>query len=482
MNTPGGSTPFVAPGDVLAGKYRVERVLGQGGMGVVVAAHHLQLDTKVAIKLLLPEMLEHPESLSRFEREARAAVRISSEHVARVLDVGALPSGTPFIVMEFLEGTDLHALVRSQGPLPIEQAVEFVLMACIAVAEAHGLGIVHRDLKPANLFCVRRPDGQLSVKVLDFGISKQVDGIGASLSVTKTTAVMGSPLYMSPEQMRSAKSADARSDIWALGVILYELLSGHVPFLGETATEVAVKVSMEPPPSLRGHRPEVPEGLEAVVLKCLEKEGRRRYDNVAELAVALSPFAPERARSSIERITGTIQAAGLSDRPPKMPDAALASSVVRTGGSVPAVGNTTAAIARGRRSAIVASLALTVLVGAIGVGVLVVKVAHRRRLTAAGTAEQPRPPAPLASLTTSGSTEPIVADLTPAATAAADAGTAPGASSSRPHWAPQPPPVAPGPAPSKSAHPPSSAPGSGCDPPYWFDQLGGKHYKKECYP
>src|SRR5207237_4721833 len=194
-------------GDVLAGKYRIDCVLGVGGMGVVLSAHHIQLETRVAIKLLLPAMLAMPDVVARFELEARAAVRITSEHVARVLDVGTLETGAPYIVMEFLDGRDLAAWIREQGPMPVALAVEFVLQACVAIAEAHALGIVHRDLKPSNLFCIRRADGQLCVKVLDFGISKVTDptGSGTRLSTTKTTSMLGSPLYMSPEQMASAK-------------------------------------------------------------------------------------------------------------------------------------------------------------------------------------------------------------------------------------------------------------------------------------
>src|ERR1700733_1118638 len=195
------STAGIREGDILAGKYRVERVLGVGGMGVVVAASHVQLETKVAIKFLLPEMLSSREAVARFPREARAAVRITSEHVARIFDVGTLENGAPYMVMEFLEGGDLAAWIEQRGPMPVEQAVEFVLQACVAVADAHGLGIVHRDLKPANLFCVRRTDGRLLIKVLDFGISKvtQFGSSGPGTSATKTSALMGSPLYMSPE-------------------------------------------------------------------------------------------------------------------------------------------------------------------------------------------------------------------------------------------------------------------------------------------
>jgi eukaryotic-like serine/threonine-protein kinase len=301
----------IREGDILAGKYRVERLLGAGGMGVVVAARHIQRDEKVALKFLLLEALHNSEAVARFAREARAAGKIKNEHVARVTDVGTLPNGAPYMVMEYLEGRDLAAWLKQGGALPIEQAVEFVLQACIAVADAHTLGIVHRDLKPGNLFCVRRSDGQLSVKVLDFGISKMADA-GASGSATRTSALMGSPLYMSPEQMRSSKDVDAQTDIWALGVILFELMAGRPAFLGESVTELAIKVANEPTPPVRRFRPDVPSGLEAIIFKCLEKDRRQRYRNVAELALALLECGPKRAKGSVERITGIFQAAGLS--------------------------------------------------------------------------------------------------------------------------------------------------------------------------
>ncbi len=313
----------VREGEVLAGKYRVERVLGAGGMGVVVAAHHVQLDERVALKFLLPEALGNAEAVARFAREARAAVKIKSEHVARVIDVGTLSNGAPYMVMEYLEGGDLAAWVQQRGPMPVEQAVEFVLQASVAVADAHALGIIHRDLKPANLFCVRRSDGQLTIKVLDFGISKMTDPVGISSgSATRTSALMGSPLYMSPEQMRSSKDVDARTDIWALGVILFQLLTGTTPFVGESIAELAVKVATEPPQVIRSFRPDVPRGLEAVILKCLERDRRNRYTNVAELAVALLEFGPKRAKASVERITGILQVTGVAESlsaPPPSP-------------------------------------------------------------------------------------------------------------------------------------------------------------------
>src|SRR5260370_37975246 len=308
----------VREGAILAGKYRVEKVLGIGGMGVVVAAHHVQLDEKVAIKVLLPTMLRNNDVVGRFAREARAAVKIKSEHVARVSDVGTLENGAPYMVMEFLEGGDLAAWVQRQGPLPAEQAVDFVLQACVGVASAHGIGIVHRDLKPANLFCLRGNDGQFIVKVLDFGISKvtNLSASDAGGAVTHTTAVMGSPYYMSPEQMQSAKEVDARTDIWALGVILYELLTGSRPFPGESYAEIAIKVATASFPPLRTFRPDAPAGLEAAIDTCLKKDKRKRPENVAELALALADFAPRRSRPAIERIAGIIPASGLSTSAP----------------------------------------------------------------------------------------------------------------------------------------------------------------------
>jgi hypothetical protein len=357
----------VQEGDVIAGKYRVEKILGAGGMGIVVAARHIQLDEKVALKFLLPQALLDEAAMARFVREARAAVKIKSEHVARVTDVGTLETGAPFIVMEYLEGGDLAAWLKQRGPMPVEQAVEFVLQACVAVAEAHGLGIVHRDLKPANLFCIRRADGQLSIKVLDFGISKRTDMAGTvtAMAMTETGALMGSPLYMSPEQMRSAKDVDARTDIWALGVILFELMTGSAPFQAGSVTELAIKVANEPAPALRSVRPDVPAEVEAVVFRCLAKDRAQRYRNVGELSLALLPFAPKRAKASVERIAGIMQAAGLSESALAVPPSPHVGQAQLSGGTLPPVGGTIAE--RGRRS--------TILVLASGTGLATLVVA-----------------------------------------------------------------------------------------------------------
>ncbi len=307
------SAPSVKEGDLLAGKYRIDKVLGVGGMGVVVAAHHIGLDERVAIKFLLPEMLKQEEAVARFSREARAAVKIKSEHVARVSDVGTLEDGAPYLVMEYLDGSDLAGWLKQSGALPLEQAVEFVLQACEAVAEAHALGIVHRDLKPANLFVIRRPEGTLSVKVLDFGISKMRSAGGSlpDVSITKTSAMMGSPLYMSPEQLQSAKDVDARADIWALGVILYELVSGVPPFMAEGVAELVAHIFTLPAPPLSQVKASVPAAVEAVISRCLEKDRNRRFESVGELAQALAPYAPRRSRVSLDRISGVMRSAGL---------------------------------------------------------------------------------------------------------------------------------------------------------------------------
>jgi serine/threonine protein kinase len=294
-------------GEVIADKYRVDRVIGVGGMGIVVAAHHLQLEELVAIKVLLPEALADGDAVRRFEGEARATFKIKSEHVTRIIDVGTLDNGAPFIVMEYLEGEDLADRIARTGPLAVEEAIEVLLQACEAIAEAHALGIIHRDIKPANLFCVQSADGRPSIKVLDFGISKLTRAAmhGSGLGMTKTRAMMGSPFYMSPEQMESPRTVDARTDIWSLGVVLYQLLSGEIPFNGETLPQVCVNVATRPAPSLRRIRPDVPTGLEMIVLRCLEKDLSKRFATVSALATALGRFGSKLAQSSVDRIART---------------------------------------------------------------------------------------------------------------------------------------------------------------------------------
>lgn len=305
---------MIQQGELLAGKYRVEQVLGAGGMGYVVAAMHEQLGQRVAVKLLVPELCENEDSVTRFLREARAAVKIHSEHVARVLDVGELTNGSPYMVMEFLSGRDLADELDQPGQLEVPIAIDYVLQASEAVAEAHSLGLIHRDLKPANLFLTHRPDGTALVKVLDFGISKAINVDDSALepapSLTATHSLLGSPAYMSPEQIRRPKSVDTRTDIWSLGSILYELLVRDPPFNADSPLALLAAVVSDPLPSVRDKRPDVPVELEAVIAKCLEKNPDNRYQTVAELADALAPFAP-RSQPSVSRISGILRSASM---------------------------------------------------------------------------------------------------------------------------------------------------------------------------
>jgi hypothetical protein len=326
---------MLEPGTVVAGKLRVERLLGQGGMGTVYVATHVGLDQQVAIKVLDPALAEQPEVVQRFVREARASARLKSDHVCRVMDVGALENGVPYIEMELMVGEDLGQLIE-RGALATDVAADYVLQACVAIAEAHSLGIIHRDLKPANLFVTQRMDGSPLIKVLDFGIATAPTS--ANLQITKTTAIMGSPGYMSPEHLRSAREVDARSDIWALGVILYEAASGKLPFVAQTITELAVKVVMDEPEPLEGVDP----AYAAIVARCLTKEPAQRYQNVAELVTHLAPLAGGNAEASmllVMRISGGTASSSMpTARPPTGPVKVPTGGVKKTGTALGAVG------------------------------------------------------------------------------------------------------------------------------------------------
>jgi eukaryotic-like serine/threonine-protein kinase len=310
--------PFVmpfAPGQIVGRKYEIIELIGVGGVGYVVAANHIELGEKVALKFLKPEMLVNPEVVGRFAHEALAAVRIKSEHVARVFDVGSMPDETPFIVMEFLDGRDLFDVIAQEGPQPIRRSIDYVLQACEALADAHACGVVHRDIKPENLFLLQRSGGIELIKVLDFGISKlALTGSAAKSKVplVQTMLPMGSPVYMSPEQIRASKDIDCRTDIWSMGCVLYELLTGSAAFDAPSLTQLSATILEQDPPAPSFGRPEIPAELDAIVSRCLEKSAARRYQNVAELAMALYPYGPRRARVSAERCCMLLKVPGAS--------------------------------------------------------------------------------------------------------------------------------------------------------------------------
>jgi serine/threonine-protein kinase len=298
-DTPMTGSSVPAPGEVIAGRYRVAGTIGIGAMGVVVKAEDVATLERVAIKLLHPHAAT-PDTVARLIREARAAAKISSGHIARVLDVGTWRAGVPFLVMEYLDGKDLACLLREQGNVSVTDAVTLVLEACHALAEAHAVGIVHRDLKPANLFLARRVGERPILKVLDFGVSK-ISGSPAEMAMTRTAMWLGSPRYMSPEQMRSSRDVDARSDIWSLGIILFELVIGHVPFDADNLPTLCMQVMNEAPIPLSRFRPDAPPELAAVIQRCLEKDPARRFGSISELVAMLAHFAPSRSRGLVRQ-------------------------------------------------------------------------------------------------------------------------------------------------------------------------------------
>jgi serine/threonine protein kinase len=314
MATPSKRSP-VAPGHKLAGKYRVEREIGAGSMGVVVEAWHVELDQRVAIKFLYPEFASHQEGAERFRREARASARIENEHVAKVLDIGTLDEGrTLYYVMEFLRGHDLSRELSLHGPLAVKTAVDYVLEACEALEEAHAKGIVHRDLKPANLFLVERPNGGEMVKIVDFGISKITGGTGRQFSLTDTSIMMGSPAYMCPEQLESSRSVDGRADIWSLGVILHELILGEIPFRGDSVPQLVGSILLGKRMLLTS-RPGVPADLEAVVARCLRQTRDERYADIRELREALIPFSTLGRRPPPSNLPMAVGSSGATPAP-----------------------------------------------------------------------------------------------------------------------------------------------------------------------
>ena len=328
--TPAAGRSILKVGDLLAGKYRVERLLGEGGMGVVVEAYHELLDQRVAVKLLYQDVADR-EAQSRLLLEARSAAKLQSEHVARVIDVDVGGDGLPFIVMELLQGSDLCAVMDARGALPRWLVVDYILQALEGLAHAHGRQIIHRDLKPSNLFLAERPDGTQIIKILDFGISKSQDGAPdrKAAQLTGRATVLGSPPYMSPEQVRSPKSVDHRTDIWSIGVCMYELLTNSMPFGGEELQETFAQILERQPAPIRTLVGGVPEGLEEVVTRCMAKNRDQRFADVGELAKALVPFGSGAFIQSAERIQATLARALMEDLSVARPRGAASSERIQ---------------------------------------------------------------------------------------------------------------------------------------------------------
>lgn len=291
LNTPAG--PRLAAGSVVAGRYAIRAAVGEGAMGIVYQAADLSLGRQVALKLLRPELAQDPALAQRFTNEARLTAGLQSPHVVRVYDRGQLPTGEPFLVMEWLEGTSLERLLAERGRISIAEAVDLVVQACAGLSEAHAVGIVHRDIKPANLVVCVGATGRPLLKVVDFGISKLIFS-GAAL--THTGDNLGSPCYMSPEQATASADVDARSDIWSLGVVLFELVTGRRPFDGGSLAEVFAGILADPAPSPRALRPELDRGLEAVIWRCLEKDPARRFRDADALGQALTFYGSDGPR------------------------------------------------------------------------------------------------------------------------------------------------------------------------------------------
>jgi len=296
----------LAVGEVIAGKYRIEGILGSGGMATVFSAWHEELEQRVALKMLHAGTRSDPTAEKRFVREARHAARIQSEHVARIIDVGRTDGDLVYIVMEYLEGNDLSRVLKARGPLPVGEVVEHLVQACDAIAVAHSMGIVHRDLKPANLFLTRRIDGTTCVKVLDFGIAKAFDTPEAN-ELTSATTMIGSPMYMAPEQMANAREVDARADIWSLGVIAYRLLTRQLPFQGENVVELAMNIASKPPRPLRELRPDVSPVLEMAVMRCFERDPDARWPDVGAFVQTIAPYGPSHLQMLVQRVLRVAQ-------------------------------------------------------------------------------------------------------------------------------------------------------------------------------
>ena len=381
-----GAPGIAPPGFVLAGKLRVERLIGQGAMGVVYEATDITLRRRVAVKLVHPDHLGDPEKRLRFGREAYAVARLESIHVTRVLEISELDDGTPYLVMELLDGSTLDEILARSGPAQVHVALDWILQALDAVGEAHAIGLVHRDLKPANLYLARHTDGMPIVKVIDFGLVKDMSAAAPKLTATGST--MGSPAYMAPEQIDPGRTIDARTDVWSIGVTLFELVTGTLPFDGESIPAMLRRIFHDDPTPLRARRPDAPAELEEAVAKCLAKDPDARFRDGADLRRALSAI-----RARLPQVSDATKTVRLSDSSPLAlaPPAMVVPARPRVG-SVPTV--STREPGSSRRTAIIATLVSAIVVGGVLVGVLAMMQGRRKAAML-----RPAPPATSAPAT-----------------------------------------------------------------------------------
>ncbi len=483
MPNPVDLDPPMPIGAIVADRYEVTGFLGRGGMGFVVAARHRELGERVAIKFL-----NRSELAERFFREARAAAGIENDHVVRIYDVGRLPSGEPYIVMEHLSGEDLAARLQRTGAMAPETVATILVDVCLALAEAHAAGIVHRDLKPENIFLARRRGGDEVVKLLDFGVAKVPD----ARALTQTDNVVGTPAYMSPEQLLGSRDVDHRADIWSIGIILYELLTDELPFEGDSLVHLGIIIREKPTPRVQSARSDIPKEMDAVIARCLAKQRTDRYGDVAELAEALAPFLPAGMAHTIARVRrivdeGRRRAAALAptitpepSQPISTLDDQLATevSLFESSSGKP----TTQSLAhdslsasrpshdgKRRRLALLAPLCLA--------GVAAIALARRSQPAASATVGTGDAPASTSIASAPGQTTAAGAAVAPPETASAPPNVAitvaPRAPRTRSLSASH----------SRSASPVASTPTNvtlNCNPPFRIDENGFRRVKREC--